>query len=266
METLTLCILYCFMKQLLLYLINPCIPLTIYIVGCNSNNSAQQEFSKNTAVATTNTAATTNTTSTYKDYNTIKAVIATERQQLIHYYKNVESPDYDKAVKKYLSLFENKLVPSWLGTKWDFNGITRTPKKGAIACGYFVTTTLYDMGVAIDIAKYAQCGSDIMVKHLIENKSYRNLSNLRFTDFINTLKSKAPFLAIVGLDFHTGYLLNNGKELYFIHSSYKNRRGVVKEIAATAAELQSSKWKSIGYITNDKKFMQNWLNSSHPAN
>jgi hypothetical protein len=30
------------------------------------------------------------------------------------------------------------IVPSWIGTAWDFNGISQTPQKGSIACGYFV--------------------------------------------------------------------------------------------------------------------------------
>ena len=43
----------------------------------------------------------------------------------------------------------------WKGTPWDFNGTTRIPGQGTIACGYFVTTALQDAG--FDLPRY-RCG------------------------------------------------------------------------------------------------------------
>src|SRR5690242_12719359 len=34
------------------------------------------------------------------------------------------------------------VLPRWDGTEWAFNGTSRTPRSGSIACGYFVSTTL----------------------------------------------------------------------------------------------------------------------------
>jgi hypothetical protein len=224
-------------------------------VGCNTKPiSSLSSNNSHTKYATTQAAP-----KLHENYNSIKAIIKKEKNELSNLYKLNNRLDYEAAASKYLQLFEQKIVPSWLGTTWNFYGTTKVPQQGTIACGYFVTTTLFDMGVNINVAKYAQCGSDIMAKHLIDKKNYSNLSNLSFESFIKNLKSRKPFLAIVGLDFHTGYILNNGKELYFIHSSYINKRGVIKQIAAESGELKSSKWKSMGFITEDKKFIQNWV-------
>ncbi len=247
------------MKQLLLYLINPCIPLLVYVIGCNSSFKNENALTNITQKETTPSTQIVSIKDTLENYTTVKAFIQKSKNALISYYKTKPKENYEKASKKYLELFENKIIRSWLLTRWNFNGTTKIPKQGTIACGYFVTTTLYDMGINIDISKYAQCGSDIMTKHLIDKKNYINLSNLSFDNFIKTLKNKKPFLAIVGLDYHTGYILNNGKELFFIHSSYIKNRGVIKQIAAESKELLSSKWKTIGFISNDVKFMKNWL-------
>ena len=44
----------------------------------------------------------------------------------------------------------NRISPFWQGTEWSFEGHTAMPKKGEIACGYFVSTTLRDVGLNIN--------------------------------------------------------------------------------------------------------------------
>ena len=45
------------------------------------------------------------------------------------------------------------IIPDWIGTKWDFNGISEKPQQGNIACGYFVTTVLRDAGLNLARSK-----------------------------------------------------------------------------------------------------------------
>ena len=149
------------------------------------------------------------------------------------------------------------MVPYWIGTPWDYNGVTQKPNEGYIACGYLVTTVLRDAGVSINRVKMAQCASEQMINSLTSNKE--NYSKLPFENFIQTVKQKGEGIGIIGLDNHTGFLYNDGKELYFIHSSYVGTGKVDKEIAANNSILKYSKYKVVGYISQDSYFIKNWL-------
>ncbi len=152
---------------------------------------------------------------------------------------------------------DEQIVPHWIGTEWDYNGVTQTPGKGKIACGYFVTTVLRDAGVRIQRVKMAQCASETMINTLTKNKV--NYSSLTFTAFIEKVKAKGKGLAIIGLDNHTGFLYNDGIELWFIHSSYVGTGAVAKEKAAENGILYASKYKVVGFISQDVRFIRQWL-------
>jgi len=171
--------------------------------------------------------------------------------------RSCRSKSLKKTGETFASYIDKKLVPHWIGTPWDYNGITQTPGKGQIACGYFVTTVLRDTGVKINRVKMAQCASEIMINSLTKNKV--NYSRFSFADFIKKVKAKGKGIAIIGLDSHTGFLYNDGKELWFIHSSFINRKGVVKEKASTNNILYHSKYKVVGFISQDTQFIKNWL-------
>lgn len=55
-------------------------------------------------------------------------------------------------------------------------------------------------------------------------------------------------LYIVGLDYHTGLLLNDGQQVWFIHSSYIKPAKVVCEKANESIALNSSHYRIIGKI------------------
>jgi len=162
-----------------------------------------------------------------------------------------------KAGEAFASYIDKQLVPHWIGTPWDYNGITQTPGKGKIACGYFVTTVLRDAGVRINRVKMAQCASETMINSLTKNKV--NYSSLSFNEFINKVKAKGNGLSIIGLDNHTGFLYNDGKELWFIHSSVAGTRAVAKEKARASSVLYYSNYKVVGFISQDAKFIKRWL-------
>jgi hypothetical protein len=246
------------LKDSIIYLINPCIPLFLYVISCNSRppdtvalrNQYKSNYEKRK-----------NDTVHVVSYDSAKKMVQKEKVLITRLYHTTTNKTqvFNKASQKFIALFENTLLPYWMGTKWDFNGTTREPGRGAIACGYFVSTTLYDMSVPVNIIKCGQAASDITMKTLIQKEHYKNYTGIPFAQFIKTLKARKPFLAMVGLDKHTGYLLYNGKELFFVHSSYINRRGVVKQVASESPELSTSKWKSVGYLTDDSTFLKKWI-------
>ena len=146
------------------------------------------------------------------------------------------------------SYIVDSLFSCWYGTTWDFYGTTQEPGKGSIACGYFVTTVLRDVGIPLNRVKLAQCASEEMIKTLSLKKSITRFSNQPLEVFVEKLKQKEKGLYIVGLDFHTGFIYHNGKELYFIHASYAAPKIVRKERVVESGILAASKYKVIGKV------------------
>jgi hypothetical protein len=151
------------------------------------------------------------------------------------------------------------IIPNWIGTPWDFNGTSQTPQKGTIACGYFVTTVLRDAGVNIARIKLAQCASEQMVTSLIQSKYIRRFSNVAMDDFIQSIQQQGYGLYIVGLDNHVGFIYNDSKDIYFIHSNFAGARNVQKEKAAASWVLRQSKYKVLGKISADEKMLEKWM-------
>lgn len=155
--------------------------------------------------------------------------------------------------KKRFFKFINQDVPTyWTGTKWDFNGVTRTPQQGKIACGYFVTNTLVDFGFNIKRIWLAQQASSIMIDKLCETSSIKRFSKLiEVENYLSKQKENDVF--IVGLDFHTGYIIKDGNDSYFLHSNYINREGVMKEKLNESKALAGSNLFVIGSLIQNSK-------------
>jgi hypothetical protein len=151
------------------------------------------------------------------------------------------------------------IVPSWIGTAWDFNGISQTPQNGSIACGYFVTTVLRDGGLNLARVKLAQCASEQMITTLIQPKYVQRFSHIAMGGFITAVQQQGYGLYIVGLDNHTGFIYNDGREIYFIHSTFVGTRNVQQEKAAASWVLQQSKYKVLGKISADEKVLERWM-------
>jgi len=166
---------------------------------------------------------------------------------------------HKKLEASFIEIMNNQIFPFWYGTNWDFNGITQVPNKGNIACGYFVTTTLRDIGVPIKRIKLAQSASEQMIKNLVKEKYIHRYSNLSIEKFETKLNDLGAGLYIVGLDNHTGYLLVTSNENFFIHSSGSYPYQVVKEKTLTSKVLIKSKYRVVGRISSDYDFLMKWI-------
>ncbi len=163
--------------------------------------------------------------------------------------------------KKFIKMMNSKIFPYWYGTKWGFNGITETPNTGEIACGYFVTTTLRDIGVPLNRVKLAQCASEEMIRTLVSKENIHKYSNIDIGEFISKIKKHGNGIYIIGLDSHTGYILLSNSGDYFIHSSGNFPWQVVKENLSNSSTLKKSKYKVIGKISSDESFLKKWINN-----
>ena len=88
-------------------------------------------------------------------YSQTKQSIEIQRKNLSNQYKSLsDSIEKTEFLDSVSEIFTKKLlsdiIPYWYGTEWDFNGYTSQPQKGKIACGYFVSTTLRDMGLNLN--------------------------------------------------------------------------------------------------------------------
>lgn len=165
------------------------------------------------------------------DYSEFKKELSlktiSEKKELFFKYINYDVPYY------------------WKGTPWSFNGTSNVPKKGSVACGYFVTNNLMNYGFDIKGNYLAQQASSVMIKQLCTDISYFSKREDLEKYLLNNNKNQ---VYIVGLDFHTGFITRENKDIYFIHSSYIDNEGVVKEKTAVSPALNASETYMIGNL------------------
>lgn len=160
---------------------------------------------------------------------------------------------------EFIKYITQKVFPYWYGTKWDYYGTTEMPQEGSIACGYFVTTTLRDMGVPINRVKMAQCASEEMIRSLVSKKNIHHISGVSLKDFEKKLIAYGNGLYIIGLDNHTGFIFINGNERLFIHSSGWFPFKVVKDVISESSVLSKSTYRVVGKISDDNDFLRKWV-------
>ncbi|MRT92830.1 hypothetical protein [Ancylomarina sp. 16SWW S1-10-2] len=123
-------------------------------------------------------------------------------------YANAKNKDsVIKEAKEFLFRSYQSIFEYWYGTKWDFNGTTRIPGQGRIACGYFVTNTLVDLGFNIPRIKWAQAASEVFITKLVDRKDIKRFSNQNVSDVRKYLLLGGKGIYLVGLDQHVGFVL-----------------------------------------------------------
>ena len=190
------------------------------------------------------------------NYDSCKRQIHLIKQQNRAVWKNMPVA---KKEKIFTHAVIQTIIPAWIGTAWDFNGTTQQPQKGSIACGYFVTTVLQDAGLPIDRVRLAQCASGQMIKELALPGQIKYFSNKPVEIFVQAVQQQGYGLYIVGLDNHTGFIYNDGTEVYFIHSTFVGTRNVQQEPALKSLVLKESKFKMLGKISNGQALMDKWM-------
>ena len=190
------------------------------------------------------------------NYEATKAHIATFRKSLAATNGN----DAAFLQTKFVQTVVDSLLPFWYGTPWDYNGVTQQPGRGAIACGYFITTVLQDAGLTLNRVKLAQCPSAQMIKTLVAPAFITHFSNKPLPEFLAAIQKQGFGLYIAGLDFHTGFLYHDGAQTWFMHAKWANPAAVVKEDAATSSILASSRCRITGKLSADPAILKHWAN------
>lgn len=194
-------------------------------------------------------------------YEDLLSSVEKERTVFEKEYKQADESERSKIEEKASSYLLEKIThdffDQWQGTEWDFNGTTRTPRKGKIACGYFITTVLSDAGFKIPRVKWAQQASEYYITRMTSDvKRFSNQSP-------ETMKSyflKHPDgLYVVGLDNHVGFVYKSGKEVTFTHASYYDPKiGVQTEELMGDNPFAKSVYRVVGRILN-KEMIRKWI-------
>lgn len=196
-----------------------------------------------------------------QDYNKLKSEIRAERDCFFQTLKHQESKKDSilKAAEDYLvNVASQRLFPAWYGTPWDFNGISQKPQEGNIACGYFVTNTLIDLGFKLPRYRWAQSASEYYIKKLCP-KDMQQFSNADMVSIEKALRKSGKGLYLVGLDNHVGYLVVEEEKIRFVHSNYYDPEiGVMTEDLKESPAFINSEYHLIGKLFSDE-MMENWI-------
>ncbi|MEQ1506412.1 MAG: hypothetical protein ABMB14_29565 [Myxococcota bacterium] len=151
------------------------------------------------------------------------------------------------------------LIEFWKGTRWSYSGTTQVPKKGAIACGYFVSTVLQHAGFAVDRVDLARQASEQIVRTLVPDAEIRRFSRVSREGVAKEVQAMGTGVYLVGLDTHVGFLVSRkGESLKFCHSTSRNRRtGVVCDVAKTSPSFKS-KYTVVGKL-GDPVMLDAWV-------
>lgn len=163
--------------------------------------------------------------------------------------------------QQFTQLFRDEVLAYWYGTPWDFYGMSQTPQSGTIACGYFVTTTLRDMGVPVARVRLAQLPSEAMIRELVYTGHITHLSKRGLARLDADLRELGQGVYVVGLDTHTGFIIVDEQGAHFIHASGAFPYRVVNESVLESSVLEHSQYRVVGKLTADVDLMQAWLNT-----
>lgn len=161
------------------------------------------------------------------------------------------------------TLLLNKIIPFWENTTWSFEGHTSKPTVGEIACGYFVSTTLKDVGLSINRYKLAQQSPINEAKSLalktpiIEINQDTKKENILQIDKV--LKEGIHFIGFE--QSHVGYILKEKGNIYLIHSNYITGKVEIEQIELSEVFASYSKYYIVEISTNSS-FIESWINKT----
>lgn len=194
-----------------------------------------------------------------KTYAQCKEEIQSQRDVFAQRFRDSSNEAVLEGTRRYLvGVVTDEIFPRWLGTEWSFNGTTEEPRTGSIACGYFVSTVLRDVGFNLERVRLAQRAAEYIILTFCERDSVRRFRHVDVDDFVAEVKDMGPGLYVLGLDIHVGFVLHDGENLRFVHSSYKAPYKVVSEPLTTSAPVVTSEYRVIGDIVTDR-VLRAWL-------
>ncbi len=164
-----------------------------------------------------------------------------------------------KARSAVVATMAEGILPAWLGTPWSFNGVSRQPGRGSIACGSFVVVTLQHAGFRVPTRMLRQPSENI-IRNLVPPGDIRRYSNgAPVSRVVRDIEAMGEGLYLVGLDLHAGFILNRGGKITFWHSTYfPPYKEVIAQDINDYSPFTESQYRVIGKLFSDR-MMRKWL-------
>ena len=189
-------------------------------------------------------------------YAEIKTKVELERSKL----KN-KTISKDSISKIFTRNLVNQIIPHWYGTKWSFEGHTSVPKNGEIACGYFVSTTLRDMGFNVNRYKLAQqlpINEAYSLAVLDSVLTIHNDTSLECQNKLYTVLKEGIYF--IGFDkSHVGFIYKNDNQLYIIDSNFFSGE-VQKEAIEKSKVFHYFSTFYIAPLSTNASLLEKWMN------
>ena len=198
-----------------------------------------------------------------EDYGSQKKKVETLRVALKNAFARQEIP-LDSVRNAFTEALTDEIFPYWYGTNWSFDGHADSPRSGEIACGYFVSTTLLDVGLRINRYKLAQQWPEDEARMLslggVVRHFFREPDDSSGIIFEKNLKNGLYFAGL-GTG-HVGFLLKKGSKMWFIHSNYTSPQVVIAQPIPAAVFIHFDEYY-IADLTNNDRLLNYWLNGTN---
>ncbi|WP_157449692.1 hypothetical protein [Croceitalea dokdonensis] len=197
-----------------------------------------------------------------KSYTDAKIEVYTLKKELAEQHR-AGTISLDSVKGLFAENLLNTVIPYWYGTPWSFEGHTAIPNKGKIACGYFISTTLRDMGLMLNRYKLAQKGPLEEAMSIGCGAPVTTLVTKNHNEAIAAVESLVQDgIYIIGFGAgHVGYLLQREGLLYVIHSNYLYPGVVEIECLRNSRVFQSFSTFHIVNVSHNDFLILRWLNS-----
>ncbi len=170
--------------------------------------------------------------------------------------------DIDSVKRTFNDRLTNQIIPYWYGTAWSFAGHSSVPKEGKIACGYFISTTLKDMGLKLNRYKLAQKSPIDEARALSCGNEIATISHVDLEQVLKNIKQHIQNgIYFIGFDTgHVGFLVKKKDTLFLAHSNYLSPVSVCIEPVETAKVFRSFNTFYLVDISHNERLIKKWLN------
>jgi hypothetical protein len=186
----------------------------------------------------------------------IRATLEARRRELARELETAPARTIRRARQTLITALRDELLPAWDGTPWAMNGTSVVPHQGAIACGYFISTTLLHAGLGVERVRMGQQASLYIAQSLVTTERIWKSSDVPIDKFVARLRRGGDGIYLVGLDNHVGYVIVDGKDTWFHHAG--PNAGVQREPALTASFLSTSRYRAAVKLFEDA-LVEKWL-------